>query len=617
MASVLASPRGARAVPARLGCLRSTWVQRHAELGAARRTETVARQRWEAGSLDDRGYTTARRTLADAEERELAAWHRLQATAGAIPRCRVTSVGSTRARRSRKRRITRGAAAVIRGGRRLVAGSVRHPRVAGSMLVTGGVAGIALLRPVLALTAAGLAFAASVTVVLLRHRRRPGLGEAGGRFAARVQQAMVDVGLARRGSGGGIEAPRLQGRPSVSAQGNVVLLRWSLPAGLTLGDVLRRQEDLGHRLCAEVHAWFDRGSLHTEVLRAEIPTRVDAARFYATPRPAAALGIGIGEGRRGPLFADLARVGHLLIGGMSQQGKSVFQRQMLTYLALDQGPDDLRLLCLDFKGGVELDRFGRLPHALRPTVSTLDEAVVALDAVRRELDRRTALLVDAGVEDLGAWHAAGHPRMPRILVCTDELAQLTATYAGDRTRKAMQEAATSRLIELAQLGRAAGLHLAICTQRPASDAVPGALKANLDGKVAFRTANELNSRILLESDRAALLPPDAPGRGIWQVGARAEEFQAPYLSAADSRRLLEERWGPLGSRTGRIADGVSQSGGVSVVGDVHHGPSGSRHTGSTYPLLLEDDGVGDGGYDRFLRCTRRTGEDMDERGGCA
>jgi hypothetical protein len=437
--------------------------------------------------------------------------------------------------------LTRWAVAGCRWG-------IHHPRVAGALAATAIVAGLALVRPIVALAAVAFVIAAVIAVAALRHQRGRTPRDAGGAFSARVQQAMIDVGLCRRAGGGEPEAPRLQGRPSVTAGGNVVLLRWALPPGVTLTDVLRRQEDLGHRLSAEVHAWFDRGRLHTEVLRADIPAHVDASRFYVASRPTAELGIGIGEGRRGALFADLARIGHLLVGGMSQQGKSVFERQLLTHLVLDHEPEDLRLLCLDFKGGVELDRYGRLPHALRPTVTTLEDAVTALDQVRREVDRRTALLVEAGVEDLGAWHAAGQPQLPRIVVCTDELAQLTAIYAGDKARKSAQETATSRLIELAQLGRCAGIHLIVCTQRPDEEAVPGALKANLDGKVAFRTANELNSRILLETDRAALLPPDVRGRGIWQVGARAEEFQAPYLSAGESRQLLEQRWGPLTPR---------------------------------------------------------------------
>jgi hypothetical protein len=493
---------------------------------------------------------------------------------------------------------------------------VHHPRIAGAIAAMGMVVGLALVRPIAALATVGFAIAVVAAVAVVAHQRGGTPRDVGGAFSARVQQAMLDVGLGRRIGGGEVEAPRLQGRPSVTAGGNVVLLRWALPPGVTLSDVLRRQEDLGHRLSAEVHAWFDRGRLYTEVLRAEIPARVEASRFYAAPRPSAELGIGIGEGRRGALFADLARIGHLLVGGMSQQGKSVFERQLLTHLVLDHGPEDLRLLCLDFKGGVELDRYGRLPHALRPTVTTLEDAVTALDQVRRELDRRTALLVEAGVEDLGAWHAAGQPRLPRIVVCTDELAQLTATYAGDRARKAAQEAATSRLIELAQLGRAAGLHLVVCSQRPDSDAVPGALKANLDGKVAFRTANELNSRILLESDRAALLPPDVPGRGIWQVGARAEEFQAPYLSAAESRQLLEQQWGPLTPPTRPPAGGPPAGGcGVDVLDDgcADHADKGGG--AQPVPLTLHADQVTESGYDRFLSAARCADQNPNEQGG--
>ena len=110
---------------------------------------------------------------------------------------------------------------------------------------------------------------------------------------------------------------------------------------------------------------------------------------------------------------------------------------------------------------------------------------------------------------------------------------------GGRSPLHSAEPVTGRLGEIARLRRAVGVHLLLCTQRPDAEAVPGQLKANLAGTVAFRVRSEVNSHILLESDRASLLPHH-PGRAIWAY-ERLEEFQAIHLGAADAARLLEAR----------------------------------------------------------------------------
>ncbi|MDA8332216.1 MAG: FtsK/SpoIIIE domain-containing protein, partial [Candidatus Dormibacteraeota bacterium] len=136
---------------------------------------------------------------------------------------------------------------------------------------------------------------------------------------------------------------------------------------------------------------------------------------------------------------------------------------------------------------------------------------------------------------------AAPPSWPRLLVVVDEVAELTCRDLGDdRAARAAQQAASGRLGEIARLGRSVGVHLVCCTQRPDAEAVPGQLKANLQGTVAFRVWAAVNSYILLDSDRAALLPPH-PGRAIWQEETM-EEFQAVDCSLEESRQLLLARW---------------------------------------------------------------------------
>ena len=147
--------------------------------------------------------------------------------------------------------------------------------------------------------------------------------------------------------------------------------------------------------------------------------------------------------------------------------------------------------------------------------------------------------------------AAAPPSWPRLLVVVDEVAELTCRVLGDdRAARAAQQAASGRLGEIARLGRSVGVHLVCCTQRPDAEAVPGQLKANHQGTVAFRVRAAVNSYILLDSDRAAMLPPH-PGRAIWQEETM-EEFQAVDCSLEESRQLLLARWSGRASLPPRV-----------------------------------------------------------------
>ncbi len=139
------------------------------------------------------------------------------------------------------------------------------------------------------------------------------------------------------------------------------------------------------------------------------------------------LPVGIGESREGPLWVDLAELPHLLVGGHTGSGKSVFLRQMLTGLLLLLGPGRLRLALVDLKGGTELNLFERLPHLMAPVARDQESCLELFQMVTVELQRRQALLDRAGLEDIERWNAV-HPDepLPYILVVVDEVAELSA-----------------------------------------------------------------------------------------------------------------------------------------------------------------------------------------------
>jgi S-DNA-T family DNA segregation ATPase FtsK/SpoIIIE len=310
-----------------------------------------------------------------------------------------------------------------------------------------------------------------------------------------------------------------------------------MPPGVTLRDILQRQESLEARCECSLRVWGEPGVLVTEMLRHRIPDHLSYQEMYSSPRPQGRFLIGLGRGSRGALWVDLDSCSHLLVGGMTGGGKSVFLRQALTFLCREHGPEVLQLALIDLKGGVELAHFSYLPHAIYPLADSLLAAAETLERVRHELDRRLREVREAASLE----RAATPPSWPRLLVVVDEVAELTCRDLGDdRAARAAQQAASGRLGEIARLGRSVGVHLVCCTQRPDAEAVPGQLKANLRGTVAFRVRAAVNSYILLDSDRAALLPPH-PGRAIWQEETM-EEFQAVDCSLDESRQLLLARW---------------------------------------------------------------------------
>ena len=354
---------------------------------------------------------------------------------------------------------------------------------------------------------------------------------------ARIRRVTGQLGLVHHPPRGRVQRLRCSSWHQVTR--HHARLTWRLPPGVTLSDVVDRQEAIEQATDSEIVCWVEHRRLVMEVLRAPIPDHVPFSSFYEATPPPGRLVLGLGQSHRGRLWVDLATLPHLLVGGMTGGGKSVFLTQALTYLVLTHRPDQLHLVCVDLKGGIELDAFSDIPHSVEEVVTSVDGAARALGSIRGEVDRRLQALRNAGVRDIDAWAEPGRPPWPRILV-VDELAELTVRELGAAPAAvAAQKAATGRLAEIARLGRAVGIHLILCTQRPDAEAVPGQLKANLAGTVAFRVRSEVNSHILLESDRAALLPHH-PGRAIW-AHERLEEFQAIHLTADEAQRFLAVR----------------------------------------------------------------------------
>ena len=213
--------------------------------------------------------------------------------------------------------------------------------------------------------------------------------------------------------------------------------------------------------------------------------------FYKT---GSALAIALGRDVSGsPLVADLARMPHLLIAGTTGSGKSVCIAAMATCLAMNNAPEDLRLVMIDSKM-VELIRFNGLPHLLGKVETDVNRILGVLRWVVVEMEHRYKLLEAAKTRDIDAYNRRlqrrkDTPSLPRIVVLIDELADLMMS-APDQTEH--------NLVRLAQMARATGIHLVVATQRPSTDVVTGLIKANFPARLAFAVASGVDSRVILD-----------------------------------------------------------------------------------------------------------------------
>ncbi|MGA9190138.1 MAG: DNA translocase FtsK [Anaerolineales bacterium] len=249
---------------------------------------------------------------------------------------------------------------------------------------------------------------------------------------------------------------------------------------------------------------------------------------------ASPLAIGLGRNVAGAaVAADLAAMPHLLIAGTTGSGKSVAITALATCLAVNNSPDELRLVMVDPKM-VELVRFNGLPHLFGKVETDLERIVGVLRWCAAEMDRRYRLLEQARARDIDSYNSKVRrsrqaERLPRVVVMIDELADLMM-MAPDQTEQT--------LVRLAQMARAVGIHLVVATQRPSTDVVTGLIKANFPARISFATASSTDSRVILDSQGAETLL----GRGdMLYLAAEASapvRIQGAFVDDREVDRLI-------------------------------------------------------------------------------
>ncbi|MDO8453028.1 MAG: DNA translocase FtsK, partial [Sulfurimonas sp.] len=200
-----------------------------------------------------------------------------------------------------------------------------------------------------------------------------------------------------------------------------------------------------------------------------------------------------------PFITDLKKLPHLLIAGTTGSGKSVGINAMILSLLYKNSPDQLRLLMIDPKM-LEFSIYNDIPHLLTPVITKPKQAIVALNNMVHEMERRYQLMSENRTKNIENYNEKvkieGGEHFPYIVVIIDELADLMMTSGKDVEHS---------IARLAQMARASGIHLVVATQRPSVDVVTGLIKANLPSRISYRVGQKIDSKIILDQQGAESL----------------------------------------------------------------------------------------------------------------
>jgi S-DNA-T family DNA segregation ATPase FtsK/SpoIIIE len=253
-----------------------------------------------------------------------------------------------------------------------------------------------------------------------------------------------------------------------------------------------------------------------------------------------------GEGR--PLVHDLTDMPHLLIAGSTGTGKSVCMNAIILSILLTRRPDEVKVIMIDPKGGVELNEYGRVPHQMHPVVVDVKKAEAILAWAVDKMEERYDLLRRARVRNVASFNDLKpeeiirrvepvdedesrriSAKMPYIVIFIDELADLMMQ---------LKKEVEGHIIRLAQKSRAAGIHLVVATQKPTVDVITGLIKSNLPSRICFKVVNKSDSRVVLDEMGADKLLSKGDMLFLPPGTSSLVRAQGTYASDAEIQRVV-------------------------------------------------------------------------------
>lgn len=242
------------------------------------------------------------------------------------------------------------------------------------------------------------------------------------------------------------------------------------------------------------------------------------------------LAMGLGKDVSGKIIiGDISKMPHLLIAGSTGSGKSVCVNTLITSILYKAKPDEVKLMLIDPKV-VELANYNGIPHLMIPVVTDPKKAANALCWAVTEMNRRYKLFAEAQVKDISSYNDKTDNPLPKIVIIIDELADLMMASANE---------VEDYICRLAQMARAAGMHLIVATQRPSVDVITGVIKANIPSRIAFAVSSQTDSRTIIDMGGAEKLL----GKGdmlFYPLGAsKPRRLQGAFISEEESDKVIE------------------------------------------------------------------------------
>lgn len=287
------------------------------------------------------------------------------------------------------------------------------------------------------------------------------------------------------------------------------------PGGVNLSKIAARDKELAYKLSAKT-VRIEAPIPGTQLIGVEVPNIraegvslrgiIESGEWHHASHP---LTFAVGKDISGkPVIADLADMRHLLIAGTTGSGKSVMTNTLIMSLLYRNSPSDMRLIIVDPKR-VEMAVYKDIPHLLTPIINDTGKALSAMKWAAGEMDRRYTIMEEEGVKTIYDYNekmaskseeekkdGEENSKMPYIVIVIDEMSDLMM-----QASKELEPL----IVRIAQLGRAAGMHLVLATQKPVVKVITGLIKGNIPSRIAFRVLSSMDSRIILDSSGAEKL----------------------------------------------------------------------------------------------------------------
>ncbi len=243
------------------------------------------------------------------------------------------------------------------------------------------------------------------------------------------------------------------------------------------------------------------------------------------------LPLALGKDVAGKIYVkDLVSMPHLLVAGATGTGKSVGVNSILTGLLMTKTPDELRLILVDPKM-VEMAPYNDLPHLITPVITDMELVVNALDWAIQEMSKRYRILKQIGVKNIAEYNRKNpEAKMPYILIVIDEMSDLMMSTGVD---------VEAKILRLAQMARAIGIHLILATQRPDVKVITGVIKANINGRMAFSVSQSIDSRVILDQSGAESLIGKGDMLFKSPDATKAIRLQGAFTSTEDTELLVD------------------------------------------------------------------------------